>query len=96
VTGQGTGRAALEIDATQPHPARMYDYFLGGKNNFAVDRETAEKALQSWGTVRTAARENRAFLGRAVRFLVAEAGIRQFLDIGTGLVNAYGGVARKP
>ena len=59
----------------------MYDYFLGGKNNFAVDRETAEKALQSWGTVRTAARENRAFLGRAVRFLVAEAGIRQFLDI---------------
>src|SRR5690349_14508643 len=66
----------------------MYDYLLGGKNNFAVDRETAEKALQSWGTVRTAARENRAFLGRAVRFLVAEAGIRQFLDIGTGLPSA--------
>jgi len=66
----------------------MYDYLLGGKNNFAADRETAEKALQSWGTVRTAARENRAFLGRAVRFLVAEAGIRQFLDIGTGLPSA--------
>jgi hypothetical protein len=66
----------------------MYDYFLGGKNNFAVDRETAEKALQSWGTVRAAARENRAFLGRAVRYLVAEAGIRQFLDIGTGLPSA--------
>jgi hypothetical protein len=66
----------------------MYDYFLGGKNNFAVDRETAENALRSWGTVRTAARENRAFLGRAVRFLVAEAGIRQFLDIGTGLPSA--------
>ena len=66
----------------------MYDYFLGGKNNFAVDRETAERAQQSWGTVRTAARENRAFLGRAVRFLVAEAGIRQFLDIGTGLPSA--------
>ena len=66
----------------------MYDYLLGGKNNFAADRETAEKALQSWGTVRTAARENRAFLGRAVRYLVAEAGIRQFLDIGTGLPSA--------
>jgi len=88
VTGQGTGRAGLEIDTTRPHPARMYDYFLGGKNNFAVDRETAEKALKSWGTVRTAARENRAFLGRAVRYLVAEAGIRQFLDVGTGLPSA--------
>ena len=88
MTGQGAGRAGLEIDTAKPHPARMYDYFLGGKNNFAVDRETAEKALQSWGTVRTAARENRAFLGRAVRFLVAEAGIRQFLDIGTGLPTA--------
>ena len=76
------------IDTSKPHPARMYDYFLGGKNNFAVDRETAEEALRSWGTVRTAARENRAFLGRAVRYLVAEAGIRQFLDIGTGLPSA--------
>src|ERR1051326_4498090 len=66
----------------------MYDYLLGGKNNFAADRETAEKALQSWGTIRTAARENRAFLGRAVRYLVSEAGIRQFLDIGTGLPSA--------
>jgi hypothetical protein len=88
VTDQGTGHARLEIDTSKPHPARMYDYFLGGKNNFAVDRETAEKALQSWGTVRTAVRENRAFLGRAVRFLVAEAGVRQFLDIGTGLPSA--------
>ena len=88
MTEQATGRARLGIDTTKPHPARMYDYFLGGKNNFAVDRETAEKALQSWGTVRTAARENRAFLGRAVRFLVAEAGVRQFLDIGTGLPSA--------
>jgi S-adenosyl methyltransferase len=76
------------IDTARPHPARMYDYFLGGKNNFAVDRETAEKALKSWGTARTAARENRAFLGRAVRYLVAEAGVRQFLDIGTGLPSA--------
>ena len=86
--GQEAGQARLEIDTTRPHPARMYDYFLGGKNNFAVDRETAEKALRSWGTARSAARENRAFLGRAVRYLVAEAGIRQFLDIGTGLPSA--------
>jgi len=88
VTGQEAGRARLGIDTTKPHTARMYDYFLGGKNNFAVDRETAEKILKSWGTVRTATRENRAFLGRAVRYLVAEAGIRQFLDIGTGLPSA--------
>ena len=88
VAGQEAGQARLGIDTTKPHPARMYDYFLGGKNNFAADRETAEKALKSWGTARTAARENRAFLGRAVRYLVAEAGIRQFLDIGTGLPSA--------
>jgi hypothetical protein len=63
----------------------MYDYYLGGKNHFAADRETAEKGLAGWPAGRIAARENRAFLGRAVRFLAAEAGIRQFLDIGTGL-----------
>ena len=74
-----------EIDTSRPHPARMYDYFLGGKNNFAADRQTAETVLASAPTTRIAARENRAFLGRAVRYLVAEAGIRQFLDIGTGL-----------
>src|ERR1700742_5131309 len=63
----------------------MYDYFLGGKDNFAADRETAGKALEAWPAMRTAARENRAFLGRAVRYLAAEAGITQFLDIGSGL-----------
>jgi hypothetical protein len=66
----------------------MYDYYLGGKDHFAIDRETALKAMESWRGVRTAVRENRAFLGRAVRHLVAEAGIRQFLDIGTGLPSA--------
>jgi hypothetical protein len=65
--------------------ARIYDYFLGGKNHFAADREVADKILQANPTIRVAARENRAFLGRAVRYLAAEAGIRQFLDIGTGL-----------
>ena len=76
------------IDTTKPHPARVYDYLLGGKDNFAIDRETAEKVMRTWGTVRASARENRAFLGRAVRYLAAEAGIRQFLDIGTGLPSA--------
>ena len=74
-----------QVDVSRPHSARMYDYYLGGKNHFAADRELAEKVLASMPSVRTAARENRAFLGRAVRFLAAEAGIRQFLDIGTGL-----------
>ena len=76
------------IDTTKPHPARMYDYYLGGKDHFAADRETAQQALSAFPTLRTAARENRAFLGRAVRYLVTEAGIRQFLDIGTGLPSA--------
>jgi len=63
----------------------MYDYYLGGKNHFAADRKVAEKLLASVPSGRTGARENRAFLGRAVRYLTAEAGVRQFLDIGTGL-----------
>jgi hypothetical protein len=73
------------VDTSKPHSARMYDYYLGGKNHCAADREAAEKALAAVPTARTGARENRAFLGRAVRYLVAEAGVRQFLDIGTGL-----------
>jgi len=76
------------IDTSKPHSARMYDYFIGGKDHFAVDRETAAKVLERSPSVPIAARENRAFLGRAVSFLSAEAGIRQFLDIGTGLPTA--------
>src|SRR6202034_2781804 len=74
-----------ELDTSKPHTARIYDYALGGKNHFAADREVAEKVLAAMPSARTGPRENRAFLGRAVRYLVAEAGIRQFLDIGTGL-----------
>ncbi|HWG02358.1 MAG TPA: SAM-dependent methyltransferase [Trebonia sp.] len=74
-----------EIDTSKPHSARMYDYYLGGKDNFAADREAAERVLAGMPTARTFARENRAFMTRAVRFLAGEAGIRQFLDIGTGL-----------
>jgi hypothetical protein len=76
------------IDTSRPHAARVYDYYLGGKDNFAADREMALKAQLSWPAIRTSARENRAFLGRAVRYLAGEAGIRQFLDIGTGLPSA--------
>jgi SAM-dependent methyltransferase len=66
----------------------MYDYLLGGRDHYAADSEAAEQALAWAPTLRTAARENRAFLGRAVRYLVREAGIRQFLDLGPGLPTA--------
>jgi S-adenosyl methyltransferase len=77
-----------EIDTSRPHPARVYDALIGGTSNFAVDRETVERVLQRSPNARIAPRENRAFLGRAVRFLTAEAGLRQFLDIGAGLPTA--------
>jgi hypothetical protein len=77
-----------DLDTSRPHPARVYDYLLGGKNNFAADRALAEKMLEQTPGLRIAARENRAFLGRAVRYLAEEAGVRQFLDIGTGLPTA--------
>ncbi|WP_194915144.1 SAM-dependent methyltransferase [Catenulispora rubra] len=73
-----------DIDRNKAHPARIYDYLLGGKDNFDVDREAAEVALKLMPELRGMARVNRAFLGRAVRHL-AEAGITQFLDIGTGI-----------
>ncbi|WP_433241059.1 SAM-dependent methyltransferase [Streptosporangium sp. CA-135522] len=76
--------AGRGIDVDTPSVARLYDYYLGGKDNFAADRAAAEEILSIAPEVRVAARENRAFLGRAVRFL-AETGIEQFLDIGTGL-----------
>jgi hypothetical protein len=68
-----------------PHPARIYNYWLGGKDHFPADREVAESVIRERPQVVTGARANRAFLARVVRFLAAEAGIRQFLDIGTGL-----------
>jgi S-adenosyl methyltransferase len=76
------------IDTSRPHPARTYDYFLGGKNNFAADREVGDKVLAGWPAIRVGVRENRKFLARVVRYLAGEAGIRQFLDIGTGLPTA--------
>ncbi|GLZ13006.1 hypothetical protein Acsp04_32410 [Actinomadura sp. NBRC 104425] len=73
-----------DLDIHIAHPARMYDYYLGGKDNYAADREAAEKSLAIAPELRLLARENRAFLQRAVRYLV-NAGIRQFLDLGAGL-----------
>jgi hypothetical protein len=70
------------------HPARIYDYLLGGKDNYAVDRAAGDAAIESYPDAVSAVRANRAFLARAVRYLAAEAGIRQFLDIGTGIPSA--------
>ncbi|MEU6721736.1 SAM-dependent methyltransferase [Nonomuraea sp. NPDC046802] len=77
-------RAPAGIDPTVPSVARMYDYLLGGKDNFAADRQAAAQIMQLSPNAKEVAQANRAFLGRAVR-AVAESGIGQFLDIGTGL-----------
>jgi O-methyltransferase involved in polyketide biosynthesis len=73
------------IDTSVPHAARVYDYWLGGKDNFAADRRAAEAGYKAFPGVVQAAHANRAFLGRVVRYLAAEMGIRQFLDVGSGL-----------
>ena len=80
-----TGFALSQIDTTTPHPARMYDALLGGKDNYAADRQAVRQVLKAAPEVRDSARANRAFLQRAVRFLTGEAGIRQIIDVGTGL-----------
>jgi S-adenosyl methyltransferase len=87
--GSGVTEPPLEIDTSAPHIARIYDYLLGGEVNFAVDREAANEAYTAFpggiDGARTVVRANRAVLGRVVRYLAGEAGIRQFLDIGTGI-----------
>jgi hypothetical protein len=75
----------VDLHTDRPHPARVYDYLLGGKDNFAADRNAAEQALAVNPTGRAGPVENRAFMIRAVRYLAAEAGITQFLDVGTGI-----------
>ena len=77
-----------DFNAGVPHIARVYDYWLGGKDNFAADRELGERTLAAYPNLVFSVRANRAFLGRTVRFLAAEMGIRQFLDIGTGIPTA--------
>ena len=84
----GDTRRAQErraIDTTVAHSARVHDYWLGGKDNFAADRAAGDAVMEAYPGIVMSVRANRAFLARAVRFLAAEAGIRQFLDIGTGI-----------
>ena len=77
-----------QIDSATAQPARRYNYWLGGKDNFAVDRASGDEILKTFPTARLAALENRRLLQRVTRYLAAEAGVRQFLDIGTGLPTA--------
>jgi hypothetical protein len=79
------GRAPSGVDTTKPSVARVYDFMLGGKDNFEIDRQVAQAAIKIAPDARQAARSNRDFLARIVRYLAVEAGIRQFLDIGSGL-----------
>ncbi|MFC4069827.1 SAM-dependent methyltransferase [Actinoplanes subglobosus] len=76
------------LDTSTAHPARRYNYWLGGKDHFAADRESGDMIERAHPTVRLSARENRSFLQRAVRFLAEEARVDQFLDVGTGLPTA--------
>ena len=82
--GAGLGKPVL-FDTSVAHCARVYDYWLGGKDNFAADRAAAEQAIRDCPDIVPASRANRSFLARSVQVLAADAGIRQFLDIGTGI-----------
>jgi O-methyltransferase involved in polyketide biosynthesis len=76
------------LDATKPHSARVWNYWLGGKDHFAADREYGDQFIEIYPEIVNIARASRAFLGRVVRYLAGEAGVRQFLDVGTGLPTA--------
>jgi O-methyltransferase involved in polyketide biosynthesis len=78
----------IKIDTTVAHPARVWDYWLGGKDNYVADRQVGDHLNETMPEVVIWARADREFLGRAVRYMVAEAGLRQFLDIGTGIPTA--------
>ena len=84
----GVSNQPPEIDTSVPHSARIWNYWLGGKDNFPVDRAVGDQILEAFPAIVENARASRAFLARAVRYLAGEAGIRQFLDIGTGLPTA--------
>jgi len=91
-TGDGTAsfghEAPLSIDTSVAHVAPVYDYWLGGKDNFAADQVAGEQAIQAYPDIVYSVRANRAFLARTVRYLAKDAGIRQFLDVGTGIPTA--------
>jgi O-methyltransferase involved in polyketide biosynthesis len=82
------GQPPPEMDTSVAHSARVWNYFLGGKDNFPVDREAGDEVLALMPEIVDSARADRAFLGRVVRHVAGEAGVRQFLDIGTGLPTA--------
>ena len=86
--GAESGPALRDFDTSVPHSARIWNYWLGGKDNFQVDRDAGDDFLAVYPEQRDKARACRYFLSRTVRHLVAEAGIRQFLDVGTGLPTA--------
>ena len=81
----GRGAGSVGINTSVPNVARIYDYILGGKDNFAADRQAAQQLLAALPDIAGVVRDNRSFIGRVVRFLAGEAGIRQFLDLGAGL-----------
>ena len=81
----GSDFEVVGVDASVPNVARIYDYLLGGKDNFAADREAAQRLLAGIPHMAGLVRDNRSFIARAVRFLAGEAGVRQFLDLGAGL-----------
>jgi len=83
--GGGRSRGTRGFDATVAQPARVYDYWLGGKDNFAADRIAGQETIAAYPAIRSSARANRAFLARAVSYLAGRASVRQFLDIGAGL-----------
>ncbi|GGW87858.1 hypothetical protein GCM10010297_06340 [Streptomyces malachitofuscus] len=81
----GTGPVTARIDTSRPHPARVYDWFLGGKDNYPVDEELGRQIMGVDGTARHIARTNRWFMQRVTRWLAGPAGVRQYLDVGTGI-----------
>src|ERR1700731_266063 len=87
MTSRESGPAG--IDVTVAPPPRRYNYWLGGKDNYQADRDSGDAVAAVFPTIRIAAEENRRFLRRAVTYLVKETGIRQFLDIGTGIPSAH-------
>jgi len=88
MTDDTAGPPDLKIDTTVSHSARIWNYWLGGNDNYAVDREAGDKVVTMLPSIVIQARADRAFLGRSIRYLAGEEGIRQFLDIGTGLPTA--------
>jgi hypothetical protein len=86
--GVSAGEEPVSFDTSVAHMARVYDFWLGGKDNFAADRAAAAQAIEANPAILRDVKANRAFLARSVRYLAAECGIRQFLDVGTGIPTA--------